>query len=203
MNRLDGLTIQASASASGVMIPIVAIGASSGGLAPLRHIIAALPSPCSAAIFVVLHTGRHPSVLPRLLNYSPRLPASFPQDGAPIEAGQIYVAPPDHHMTLERGLIRLSQGPKVHHTRPAADPLFMSAARTHGPRVMAIVLSGGDGDGAEGLRIVGEHGGLGLVQDPMEAVEPSMPHAAIMADHTNACLPVAEIAQRVRAFCSR
>lgn len=185
------------------MVPIVVFGASAGGLAPLRHIIAALPVPCSAAIFVVMHTGPHPSTLPRLLNYDSRLPASFPQDGTTIEAGQIYVAPPDRHMIVERDLIRLSQAPKVNHTRPAADPLFMSAARTHGQLVMAIVLSGGDGDGAEGLRVVGEHGGSGLVQHPMEAAVPSMPHSAIMADHPDACLPVAEIAERVREFCSR
>jgi two-component system chemotaxis response regulator CheB len=126
----------------------------------------------------------------------------FAQDGALIEAGHIYVAPPDHHMFLGPGRIRLSQGSKVHHTRPVADPLFISAAETYGHRVMGIVLSGGDGDGAAGLRAITEHGGTSLVQDPKEAAIPSMPRAAIMADHPDTCLPVAEIAQRVRVFCS-
>jgi two-component system chemotaxis response regulator CheB len=120
-----------------------------------------------------------------------------------IEAGHIYVAPPDHHMFLEPDRIRLDQGPKIHHTRPAADPLFISTAKSHGQRVMGIVLSGGDGDGATGLRAITEHGGIALVQSPLEAVSPSMPRAAMMADHPDACLPVGEIAQRVRAFCSR
>ena len=112
------------------------------------------------------------------------------------------MAPPDHHMVLGPDRIRLDRGPKVHHTRPAADPLFMSAAKMRGQRVMGIVLSGGDGDGAAGLRAVAEHGGTALVQNPQEAIAPSMPRAAIMADHPDACLPIEEIVRRVCAFCS-
>jgi two-component system, chemotaxis family, protein-glutamate methylesterase/glutaminase len=182
---------------------VVVIAASAGGVQPLRCIIAALPVPCCAAIFAVVHTGPHFSVLPRLLNLSGQHPATFAEDGALIEAGHIYVAPPDHHMFLGPARIRLNQGPKVHHTRPAADPLFISAAKTHGRRVMGIVLSGGDGDGAAGLRAIGECGGAALLQDPEEAASPSMPLMAMKADHPDACLPVDAIAQRVRVFCSR
>jgi two-component system, chemotaxis family, protein-glutamate methylesterase/glutaminase len=184
------------------VISIVVIAASAGGLDPLRRIIAALPAPCSVAVFVVMHIGPYRSVLPRLLSSSGQHPATFAQDSAPIEAGHIYVAPPDHHMVLGPDRIRLDQGPKVHHTRPAADPLFISAAKAFGQRVMGIVLSGGDGDGAAGLRAVSEHGGTAFVQDSQESVAPSMPRAAIMADHPDACLPIKEIARRVRAFCS-
>jgi two-component system chemotaxis response regulator CheB len=180
---------------------IVVIGASAGGLDPLRRIIAALPVPCSAAVFVVVHTGPHPSALPRLL--SGQHPATFAENGALIEAGHIYVAPPDHHMLLWPHHIRLSQEPKVHHTRPAADPLFTSAAEVHGSRVMGIILSGGGGsDGAAGLRVIRKRGGTALVQDPKEATSPSMPRMAILADHPDACLSADEIAQRVRVFCS-
>ena len=118
-----------------------------------------------------------------------------------IEAGHIYVAPPDHHMLVEEFVIRLTQGPKVHYTRPAADPLFISAAKAHSSRVMGIVLSGGDGDGAAGLRVIIEQGGTSLVQDPSEADTPSMPRAAILAYHPDAVLPVEEIARRVHLFC--
>jgi two-component system chemotaxis response regulator CheB len=185
------------------MVAIVVIAASAGGLDPLRRIIAALPVPCLAAVFVVVHIGAHPSILPRLLNRDSQLPAMFAQDGVLIEAGHIYVAPPDHHMLLAADRITLNQGPKVHHTRPAADPLFISAAESHGQGVMGIVLSGGDGDGAVGLRTIRERGGTAIVQDPEEAATPSMPLSALIADHPNASLPVAEIAQRVRVFCSR
>jgi two-component system chemotaxis response regulator CheB len=141
-------------------------------------------------------------VLPQLLSSIAQHPVTFAQDGAPIQAGHIYVAPPDHHMVLAPDRICLDQGAKVHHTRPAADPLFISAAKAHGQRVLGIVLSGGDSDGAAGLRAVAEHGGTALVQDPQEAVTPSMPRAAIMADNPDACLPIEEIARRVCAFCS-
>jgi two-component system chemotaxis response regulator CheB len=184
------------------VISIVVIAASAGGLDPLRRIIAALPVPCSAAVFVVVHIGPHRSVLPHLLSSIGQHPALFARDGTLIEAGHIYVAPPDHHMVLRPDRIRLDQRPKVHYTRPAADPLFISAAETHGQRVMGIVLSGGDGDGAAGLRAVAEHGGTALVQNPDEAAAPSMPRAAIMADHPDACLPIEGIVRRVCAFCS-
>jgi two-component system chemotaxis response regulator CheB len=184
------------------MDKIVVIAASAGGLDPLRRIIAALPVPCAAAIFVAMHIGPQRSVLPHLLSGSGQLPATFAEDGALIEAGHIYVAPPDHHVVLEPDRIRLDQGPKVHHTRPAADPLFISAAEIYGQRVMGIVLSGGDGDGAAGLRAVAKHGGVAIVQDPQEALVPSMPLAAIIAGHPDACLPIEEIAERLRAFCS-
>jgi two-component system, chemotaxis family, protein-glutamate methylesterase/glutaminase len=185
------------------MDDIVVIAGSAGGFEPLRHIVAALPIPCSAAVFVVLHIGPFPSALPRLLSSGGHHPATFAEDGTLIEAGHVYVAPPDHHMFLEPDRIRLSQGPKVHHTRPAADPLFISAAEAYGRRVMGIVLSGANSDGAAGLRAIIEHGGTALVQDPKEAVTPSMPRSAAMANHDAACLPVEEIAWRVRLFCCR
>ncbi len=173
---------------------IIVIAASAGGLEPLRQIVAAIPAECPAAIFAVIHFGKHPSDLPTILSWSSKLAVSFPQDGTPIQAGHIYVAPPDHHMTLEAGRIRLNQGPKVHFTRPAADPLFISAARIYGNRVIGIVLSGGNGDGAEGLRSIKEHGGKAVVQEPKEAVDPSMPESAIARDHPDACLSVEKIA---------
>jgi two-component system, chemotaxis family, protein-glutamate methylesterase/glutaminase len=139
-----------------------------------------------------------------LLGRAGPLPAAFAHDGAAIEAGRIYAAPPDRHMVLEFASIRLSHGPKVHYTRPAADPLFISAAEAHGQWVMGIVLSGGSSDGAAGLRAITEHGGMALLQDPKvkKAETPSMPRAAIAADHPDACLTVEEIAKRVRSFCA-
>jgi len=104
-------------------------------------------------------------------------------------------------MLIQGNIIRLTQGLKVHHTRPAADPLFVSAAEVHGQRVIGIVLSGGGGDGAAGLRAITAYGGTAFVQDPKEAEVPSMPRSAIWAGHPDACLPVKDIAQRVRAFC--
>jgi two-component system, chemotaxis family, protein-glutamate methylesterase/glutaminase len=184
------------------MDAIVVIAASAGGLEPLLRIITALPTPCSASVFIVMHIGRRKSMLPYLLQREGKLPATFAEDEQAIEPGHIYVAPPDCHMLVERDLIRLDRGPKVRYTRPAADPLFVSAAAAYGKRVIGVVLSGGDGDGAVGLRTIKAHGGMALVQRPDEATIPSMPLAAIAADHPDHSLPAHEIAQRVRAICS-
>jgi two-component system chemotaxis response regulator CheB len=183
------------------MDTIIVIAGSAGGLKPLRHILAELPVPCAAAVFVVMHIGPYPSVLPLLLDRAD-FPAAFASDGDPIVAGHIYVAPPDHHMILECGRIRLSRGSKVHYTRPSADPLFTSAAEIYGERVVGVVLSGGDHDGAAGLRAIKEHGGTALVQHPDEARQPSMPHAAIVTDNPDSCLSAEGIAQRLAAFCA-
>ncbi len=174
---------------------IVVIAASAGGLEPLRRISAALPKDCSSSVFIVVHIGNNPSDLPTILSWSSKLDVSFAQDGSPILPHHIYVAPADHHMVLEFGRIQLNRGQKVNHTRPAADPLFISAAKTYGDRVIGIVLSGGDNDGAEGLRAIKQHGGKAVVQKPEDAANPSMPKAAIARDHPDACLSVEEIAK--------
>jgi len=180
---------------------IIVIAASAGGLQPLRTLIAALPPTCEAAIFIVWHTGAHPSTLPLILQHATALPVGFAADGDVIQAGHIYVAPPDHHILLTATTMETSRGPKVHFARPAADPLFMSAAETHGGKVVGIVLSGGDGDGAEGLLAIKQHGGRTFVQDPAEAIAPSMPHAAIAAANPAAVLPISEIARAVAGLC--
>lgn len=181
---------------------IVVIAASTGGLQPLRAIVSKLPTPCRASIFIVLHIGEHPSVLPSILSDASGFPAQFAREDAAIESGRIYVAPPGHHMTLTAGHMHLSREPKVNYTRPAADPLFASAARVHGKQVLGIVLSGEGSDGAEGLRLVKEHGGTALVQHPDTAASSSMPLKAMMNDHPDGFFSVDEIARRVRSFCS-
>ncbi len=174
---------------------IVVIAASAGGLEPLRKIIAAIPRNSGSSVFVVVHIGNNPSELPAILSWSSKLDVSFAQDGSPVLPRHIYVAPPDRHMVLGFGRIQLNRGQKVNHTRPAADPLFISAAEAYGDRVIGIVLSGGDNDGAEGLRAIKEHGGRAVVQKPEDAADPSMPEAAIARDHPDACLSVEEIAK--------
>ncbi len=96
--------------------------------------------------------------------------------------------------------IRLDRGSKVHNTRPAVDPLFTSAAKTFGRRVVGVVLSGRGKDGASGLRVIKNHGGLALVQDPAEAPVPDMP-AAALAEAEPEVLPIDRLAQRVAELC--
>jgi two-component system chemotaxis response regulator CheB len=181
---------------------VIVIGASTGGLTPVRTIAEALPARCKAAIAVTIHVGPYPSAVPEILNWHGRLPAVFGRDGEAFNAGRIYVAPPDCHMLFqEPGIIRLDRGAKVHATRPAIDPMFASAARLYGRRVVGVVLSGNGKDGAAGLRLIHSQGGLAQAQDPTEAPAPQMPAAAVAANNPQ-LLPVAEIARRVAEFCA-
>jgi two-component system chemotaxis response regulator CheB len=121
----------------------------------------------------------------------------------PFTSGHIYVAPPDHHLLLEPSGMRLSRGPKVNHTLPAADPLFTLAAAAFGKPLIGVVLSGGGGDGDIGLKAIKAHDGLVLMERPEDATTPSMPLAAIEADHPDACFSISELARRVAFYCSR
>lgn len=172
---------------------IVVVAASAGGLGALCAIVGALPADFAGTLLIVQHIGSRQSNLPEILTAVGPLPASHGQDGEVLAGGRIYIAPPDHHMTLSQGRIRLDRGPKQHFTRPAADPLFQSAAAAYGSRVIGIVLTGGDSDGTAGLRAITARGGVGIVQDPAEAQVPQMPERAISGDHPDYCLPARAI----------
>jgi two-component system chemotaxis response regulator CheB len=182
--------------------PVVAIGASVGGLDAVRLITEALPRNCGAAVLLVMHIGARQSDLPQILSWHGKLPAAFAREGDRLETGRLYVGPPDRHMLLVApGVVHLDAGPMVHNTRPAIDPLFMSAAATYGPRVVGVVLSGRGRDGAEGLRMIEQMGGMALAEDPARAAEGAMPAAAVATDDPE-IMPIDRLAKRVVQFCS-
>jgi two-component system chemotaxis response regulator CheB len=156
---------------------IIVIGASAGGIEALTLIARALPRGFPASLFVVCHFppgGK--SVLPDILSRAGPLLAVHPNDGDLFYPGHIYVAPPDRHLVLEPGgRMRLTRGPRENHNRPAVDPLFRSAARHYGDRVIGVVLTGSLYDGAAGLLAVRGAGGLAVVQDPRDARVAAMP----------------------------
>lgn len=165
---------------------VIVIGTSAGGLDALFHIVPDLAPDLGAPILVVQHIGAHPSELPALLSWRGPLPAVFAEDGARPQDGTIYVAPPDYHLLLDEGVLRLFRGPKEHFARPAIDPLFRSAAISSGSGVVGVILTGMLDDGSAGLRAVVACGGTSIVQDPAEAAEPSMPRSAmagVRVDH--------------------
>ena len=176
---------------------IVVIGASAGGIAALKRVLKELPVDFRAGIFVVIHINPDiPSYLPEILSKAGPLPCVHPRDGDPIEDGKVYVAPPDHHLLLERGRIMVNRGPKENMRRPSIDPLFRSAAYTFGPRVIGVVLSGSLDDGTAGLNAIKLRGGITVVQDPSTAEFPSMPLSAmqdVTIDHVAAIEDLAEL----------
>lgn len=159
---------------------IVVIGASAGGVEALQHLVRHLPADFPGSIFVVLHISpRAKSFLPHLLSKSGPLPAEHPADGESIQPGRIYVAPPDHHLVIERGHVHLSMGPKEQHHRPCINVMFRSAALAYGDRVAAVVLTGELDDGTAGLWEVSRRGGVTVIQNPETASFPSMPLSAL------------------------
>jgi two-component system, chemotaxis family, protein-glutamate methylesterase/glutaminase len=172
---------------------IVVVAASLGGLAALKTIVAALPSDFPASIFIVMHIGTWPSQLPQLLAADSPLPVVHASDGEAIAKGTAYVAPPDRHMLLRDGIIVLSSGPKENFTRPAADPLFRSAAVNYGDRAIGVVLTGKLDDGAAGLKAIQACGGYTIVQDPSTCVAPDMPQAALKAVPPDVVAPIEDI----------
>ena len=169
---------------------VIVIGASAGGVEALRELVRGLPADLPAAVFVVLHVSPHgESMLPQLLSRAGPLPATHPKagDGERFRHGHIYVAPPDHHMVLDDGHVRVVKSAKENRHRPAVDPLFRSAARFHGRHVIGVILTGALDDGTAGLAAVERQGGATVVQDPEDALFPSMPRNALRhvdADHT-------------------
>ena len=162
---------------------------------PLRRLLAELPPDLPVSILAVLHipaTGGQ--ALPRILDRSGPLPAAAAADGGKLAPGRVYVAPPDRHLLVVDGETRLSRGPRQNGVRPAADPLFRSAALYGGPRVVAVVLSGTLDDAALGCATVERRGGRVAVQDPAEAAYPGMPVSALTATRHAVALPVKDLA---------
>src|ERR1044071_2500358 len=176
---------------------ILTIGASAGGVEALRVLVSLLPTELPAALFVVLHIPQDaPSLLPALLQRAGSLPARHPADNTPIENGRIYVAPPNRHMLLEPGRVRIVHGPKENRHRPAVDPLFRSAAWAYRSRVVGVVLSGNLDDGTAGLSAIKACGGTAVVQDPAEALFSDMPINAlrnVAVDHQLTIRQIAEL----------
>lgn len=173
---------------------IIVIGASAGGLQALQQLKYGLPAELDAALLVVLHTFKHSgNVLPNILNRYGRFRALHPKDGASIEKGRMYIAPPDFHMIVEAGRLRVTQGPRENRYRPAIDALFRSAAAVYGPRVIGVVLTGLLDDGSTGLMVVRAAGGQAIVQDPDTALYSSMPRSALRQVPDAHVVPLEEI----------
>jgi two-component system chemotaxis response regulator CheB len=149
-------------------------------------------------VLVVLHVPSWgTSVLPDILDRCGPLPAHHAVDGERLLPANVYVAPPDHHLVTEDGVVRVTHSPKENGVRPAIDTLFRAAAHTHRDNAIAVVLSGTLDDGTAGLVAVKAHGGMTIVQDPADALYGSMPDSAVRFAHPAHVVPVREIAPLV------
>jgi two-component system, chemotaxis family, protein-glutamate methylesterase/glutaminase len=162
-------------------IDAVVIGTSAGGIEVLSVLLPALPASCRASVLIVMHIPRErPSLLPELFGPRCALAVKEAEDKEPVQPGTVYFAPPDYHLLVDRGpALALSGDEAVHFSRPSIDVLFDSAADIYGERLLGVILTGANQDGAEGLAAVGRAGGRTVVQDPATAAVSFLPEAAI------------------------
>ena len=178
---------------------IVVIGASAGGVSALQKLFSQFPAGLQAAFFVVLHIPpESPSLLASLIDKAGPLIAKPAEDNEPIRPGHVYVAPPDFHLLLKPGYVRIYRGPRENRHRPAIDPLFRSAAVAYRARAVGVVLTGYLDDGTSGLLAVKRCGGIAIVQDPQDAEYPDMPKNAIAEVEVDYQLPIYKMGSIIR-----
>lgn len=177
---------------------IVVVGTSWGGLTALRELITGLPGALGVPVVVVQHRHRQSNhVMATLLQDETPLCVCEAEDKAPLEAGNVYVAPADYHLLVERGFLSLSTDEPVRFSRPSIDVTFRSAADAYGAHTVGVILTGANADGAEGLRRIVDRGGLAFVQLPATAESPAMPAAALDAVPQARVLTIEEIARAI------
>lgn len=180
---------------------VVGLGASAGGVEALTSVVAGLPPSFEAAVLVVLHlSATSYSALPAILTRAGPLPARHAEDGEPLVAGRIYVAPPGRHLVVADGAARVITGARDNGHRPSVDVLFRSIAAAYGPAGAGVVLSGFLDDGTAGLAAIKHHGGHTVVQTPADATFPDMPTAAIRGALPAAVCPAAGVYECLRGW---
>jgi len=177
-------------------IEAVVIGASAGGVQALSVLLPAVPAACAAAFFIVVHLPRdRPSMLPDVFAKKCALAVREAEDKEPVAPGTVYFAPTNYHLLLDRGpQLALSADDLVHHSRPSIDVLFESAAEVYRRRLLSIILTGANEDGAQGLVAVHDAGGVTAVQEPETAFAPQMVLSALKLRRPDYVLSIERIA---------
>jgi two-component system CheB/CheR fusion protein len=183
---------------------IVGIGASAGGLDACRKLVAALPMDGGMAFILVQHLDpTHESLLVDLLADHSAVPVEQAADGMPIEPDHLYVIPPGTYLSVDSGLLRVSEPQARHGARLPFDFLLHSLAEDYAERAVAIVLSGTGADGSDGLRAIKGKSGLVIAQDPDEAGYDGMPRSAIATGDVDLVLPVAAMPDALAKYQRR
>lgn len=181
----------------------IVIGCSAGGLTALQRLLPGLDTNLGVPVIVCCHTGSADvTILVSLLGRSARLPVVEATERAPADPGVIHVAPSGYHLLVEPNLhFSLSVDGKVAYSRPSIDVLFETAADAWHDGLVAVLLTGANSDGAQGLVAVRRAGGYAIVQDPLTAEVDVMPLAGLETAGADACLPLDAIAARLNELC--
>jgi two-component system, chemotaxis family, protein-glutamate methylesterase/glutaminase len=177
-------------------IDAVVIGASAGGIEALTVLLPALARGLRPPVFIVLHLPRdRPSVLADIFAQKCAVPVREAEDKEMVTPGTVYFAPSDYHLLVDQGpQLALSADDPVHHSRPSVDVLFESAADIYKDRLLGIILTGANQDGASGLAAVHDAGGVTIVQRPDTARAPHMALSALKLRPADGVLTLNEIA---------
>jgi two-component system chemotaxis response regulator CheB len=194
----------ASASPATAGFPVIAMAASAGGLKALSVILGGLPADFPAAIAIVMHLAPdHKSILAEILNGRTHLVVKQAHTGDILCSSCVFVAPPNQHLFVAKGgrlKLSSSHAEKVHYARPSAEPLFASVADVYKKNAIAVVLTGGDGDGSFGVRIIKDQGGQVIAQDRPTSENFSMPETSIKTGDVDFILPLNQIAAKLIAL---
>ncbi len=182
---------------------VVVIGASWGGLRALERVLGNLPADFPTPIVIAQHrdVDAEEDLLAHLLNRYTGLCIEDADDKRALEPGTVLLSPPGYHVLIADGSIDLSVDAPVQFARPSIDVLFESAAHEHGRRVLGVLLTGANADGAAGLTEIARRGGTTIVQDPADAERPEMPRAALEAMQPDHVVPLAEVGPLLDRLC--
>jgi two-component system, chemotaxis family, protein-glutamate methylesterase/glutaminase len=163
------------------MYRAVMIGGSAGSFQVVVKILNALPANYPLPVFLCLHRLKHVrSGFVEALSIKSRIPVIEPFDKETIKSGRAYLAPANYHMCLELGnKIALSTEEPMNHSRPSIDLSFITAAQAYREKLVGIILSGANRDGAYGIKKIKECGGICIVQDPLECEVRTMTEASL------------------------
>ncbi len=181
---------------------LVVVGCSLGGMHALETILSSIGRDFRVPIAVVQHRHKKSNEqLPEFFRRATKLRVADVEDKQPIKPGHVYLAPADYHLLVERGAFSLSVDERVAYSRPSVDVLFESAADAYGSRLIGVVLTGANADGARGAKRIKTRGGFLIVQEPATAEAPSMPKAAIAAARVDRILPLDRIGPFLVELC--
>ena len=174
---------------------VIVIGTAAGGLEALDQLIGQLPTDLPASIVIVQHMdpGNSGEPLLRRLGRHQAFRPKLAQSGEHLKPTHVYIAPPDSHLLIKKGKMLVTKGAAENRHRPGIDPLFRSAAVSHGSRVIGVVLTGMMDDGTAGLIAVKRCGGVTVVQDPRDAAYSGMPLSALDNANVDYCVSIAEM----------
>ena len=193
------LQVRSEGSSIKVASKVVAIASSRGGIKALQEVLGNIPANFTGSIIIVQHlSALFKSHLANVLGRHTSLEVKEATPGAKLLSGMVYVAPPDNHVIVNQdGTISLSHAPKEHFVRPSAEYTFKSLANSYQEKAIAVVLTGYDGDGKQGVKVIKAKGGKVIAQDKATSTTFDMPESAIKTGCVDFILPIEKIADAI------